>query len=181
MKWNRTGLALATSVAGITLVSCGLVDSDPPEVARAGGTERLHEVSDLARDFCHRETTFNGVSVRDTEYAPNEFRGIYVEEEGMRIRHVIVGEVAFENDGGGSTTAAYQCGYLQQESRDKPAVDDDLGILSEGEARNTDGSGRHYRELRDHLRTAHGVGVNENPHLEIGAFSEFSSPSTGRR
>lgn len=161
-----TAVAAAAS-AMLALAGCS---SEDPAVERAGGEEQLRKISDEAQGFCHKMTTYEGTTVQDSPYSPNEFRAIYVEEGGMLVRHVILGEVAFDKPGGGSISAFYECEYIQREKRDAPAVDDNLGIVKEGEAEVAGAGAYLIRDARDDERRRYSVDEASDPVLYVGDY-----------
>lgn len=141
-------------------------ESVPPAVGEAGGEDQILDVADQARGFCHQETVFEGVSIADSDYLPDEFQGAYVENDGRNIRHVIFGTVDMSN-GDAVTQVEYTCRYLQRQTKDYDAARDSLGILNENEVYKVADRGL-FQEFRDYLREAHGAEYGD----EIGVYVE---------
>lgn len=130
-------------------------------IEAAGGEDKILSSAEHAARFCHSETTINDEPIGDSDFVPNEFQGAYVEDGGQHIRHVIAGTVDIRV-GEAVSGVGYSCSYLQRQTRDAPASDDDLGILLEDEAVSTiTPGGQLYIDLREHLRNFHGVSGND--------------------
>lgn len=185
MTMKKTLAAGAISTLALSLTACG-GDADGEgeasttastttaaagPISEAGGDYAIHGVAAQAVNYCHTETTFDGTSIDDSEYAPDEFAGVYVEDGGRTLRYVVLGTVRVPN-GEGTREVGYSCGYLQSQGKSRDTVKDDLGILNEGEAIAIEDGGSLYRGLRDHLREYHGTSAGDGPEIYDEAYED---------
>lgn len=141
--------SIPLTVALFTLSACSEDET--------GSEARIKEVAEQASVYCHSESTFNNSTVFESPFTPNEYHGVYVEQGGLSLRHIIVGTAPKPNEDGGSTTVAYECEYLQHRKEGQKTVDDNFGVVSEGRAYPVQVSGFPLRNYRDDLREYHGV------------------------
>lgn len=188
MTMKKTLAAGALSALALTLNACGgdadsegatsttaspTTAADDP-ISEAGGDYAIHGIAAQAVNYCHTETTFDGASIDDSDYAPDEFAGAYVEDGGRTIRYVVLGTVRVP-DGEGTQEVGYSCGYLQAQGKSRDTVKDELGILNEGEATAIEDGGSIYRGLRDHLREHHGAAAGDGPEIYDETYADAKS------
>ncbi|WP_126268730.1 hypothetical protein [Corynebacterium alimapuense] len=130
-------------------------------IAAAGGEEEIIAAAELAASVCHRSTAYNDVPIQLSPYIANEFQGAYIEEGGRYIRHVIAGTIDVQDSHDSVIPVGYSCAYLQRQTTDAPAAQDNLGTIVEEEAVSFSAGGDSLATLRDILRNFHGVGEGE--------------------
>lgn len=181
MKKRLIPIILAIPLA---LVACGQSEPEEPSaassdemdlVSASGGEEEIRYIAGHANEFCHEETTYDDIPLSESPYVANEFQAAYIEEDGNYIRHVIAGTVDVEDSEGTVLPVGYSCVYLQRETKNAPAVQDNLGIVFEDVAVEESAGGYSLAELRETLRDFHDVGDDrEEVVISTNSYSEAS-------
>lgn len=146
-------------------------------VSLAGGEKEILSVAVQATGFCHQETTYKGTPIAESPYVANEFQGAYVEEGGRYVRHIIAGTIDVEDGPEEVVPVGYSCAYIQRQTTDAPAVEDNLGIVFEDEAIEYSEGGYSLADLRDSLRSFHEV--NETDTAIIVSADSYEDAASG--
>lgn len=164
---KKLALLSTAALSILNLPSC----SDPD----VGSDRSIKDAAAEAQKYCHSGSFYEGTAIADSPYEHNEFQGAYIEDDGLSLRHIIVGSIPMEDADGGTTTVAYVCGYLQQRQADMKTVEGDIGIVSEDSVHPVNEGGAVFEERRANLREYHevergdGVLIHEGSHADVTA------------
>lgn len=155
---------VSTALLAVVLSGCSGFGSEDdassstptdPLIAAAGSTQAIESSAREALRFCHSETKYDGEAIATT-YTPNEFQGVYIEDDGNTIRHVIVGTARMPSGADGTIVGGYGCTYLQfAKNGNPPAKDGELNIVMEDNFAPLGDGGDSWAQISDQLRQAH--------------------------